>query len=204
MRLCERCKCTHRAFARHAAKRCFCHDHRVTERQRKQNVDQKGKCRRRILPQGTEIAKCCQDRPKRRPQTARTRAYPRTCCDYCDVSSLLLHLFSANIQTQPPVKPFFPFSFTGVLHQYVQHTTWAAKMQYLAFTNSFCVFCLYYALLSALRFFHPVKRHPAAGFEAAPAFIGTGAAAFFNDRIALRVCGSAPARHNSYPDPCGY
>ena len=107
----------------------------------------KGKCRRRILPQGTEIAKCCQDRPKRRPQTARTRAYPRTCCDYCDVSSLLLHLFSANIQTQPPVKPFSPFSFTGVLHQYVQHTTWAAKMQYLAFTNSFCVFCLYYALL---------------------------------------------------------
>ena len=68
----------------------------------------KGKCRRRILPQGTEIAKCCQDRPKRRPQTARTRVYPRTCCDYCDVSSLLLHLFSANIQIQPPVKPFFP------------------------------------------------------------------------------------------------
>ena len=53
----------------------------------------KGKCRRRILPQGTEIAKCCQDRPKRRPQTARTRAYPRTCCDYCDVSSLLPPIF---------------------------------------------------------------------------------------------------------------
>ena len=61
-------------------------------------------------------------------------------------------------------------------------------MQYLAFTNSFCVFCLYYALSSALRFFHPVECDPAAGFETSPAFCRTHTCALLYNRIALRIC----------------
>ena len=40
----------------------------------------------------------------------------------------------------------------------------------------------------ALRFFHPVKRHPAAGFETSPAFCRTHTCALLYNRIALRVC----------------
>ena len=107
MRLCERCKCTHRAFARHAAKRCFCHDHRVTERQRKQNVDQKENaaavfCRK--VRKSPNVAKTDRSAGRRQHEPELTREHAAITVMFHHY----YHLFSANIQTQPPVKPFSP------------------------------------------------------------------------------------------------
>ena len=157
----EGCKCTHRAFAASCGRAMFLPRSSCNRTSAQAKCRSKGKCRRRILPQGTEIAKCCQDRPKRRPQTARTRAYPRTCCDYCDVSSLLLHLFSANIQTQPPVKPFSPFSFTGVLHQYVSAYHMGRKNAISCFHKFILRFLFILCLIIGAALFSPSRvRHP--------------------------------------------